>query len=70
MMAKEIQDNIDFINECIETRKEVSTIQASSFHIINDYLKLEDFAIMYDQLLERTAAQYGIDIYEKQECPF
>ena len=56
---------VEFLHECMETRKKMSSIHPQDLKIIDQYILIEDFAIMYDQLLERLAAEHGIDIFGK-----
>lgn len=56
---------VEFLHACMETRKLMSTIHPQDLKIIDQYILIEDFSIMYDQLLERLADQHGIDIFDK-----
>lgn len=73
-LIDEHEEHKAFIADCIATRQRFSSIHPLDLQIIDDYVKIEDFAIMYDQLLERLAEQYGIPlpcepIYD-DELPF
>lgn len=62
-------DDQQFIKECLETRRELCRLQPSSLRIINDYTLVEDFVILYDQLLDRVATSCGINIYDPNNEP-
>jgi len=53
-----------FLLECMETRKLMASIHPQDLKIIDQYIKLEDFTIMYDQMLERLAEEYMVDIFQ------
>lgn len=65
---KEYEEHEEFINACLATRQEMGRLETSSLKILNDYCLIEDFVIMYDQLLERLAEEYGIKIFEDTAC--
>ena len=67
-LSKEHEENKAFIAECVATRLLMNTLHPMDLGIIDAYVKIEDFTIMYDQMLERLADEYGIEIPEKSDC--